>query len=106
MSLDSKYIEMIDFYKLLSLFINAHVAITFETKYRKDRILSYAKPLYDKYFDAYKKNYHSKKLTDEEKRKYDYKQFGIINNRDQGPKSTKKDETETKKLDKIKTIMG
>ena len=55
MLLDSKYVEMIDFYKLLNLFINAHVAITVETKDRKDRILSYVKPLYDKYFDVYKK---------------------------------------------------
>ena len=66
MSLASKYVEMIDFYKLLNLFINAHVAITVETKDRKDRILSYVKALYDKYFDAYKKNYYSKKLTDKE----------------------------------------
>ena len=45
MSLDSRYVEMIDFYKLLNSFINAHVAITVETKDRKDRILSYVKPL-------------------------------------------------------------
>ena len=64
--------------------------------------MSYVKPLYDKYFDTYKKNYDSKKLTDEEKRKYDYKQFEIIDNRDQGRKSTKKEETETKKLDGVK----
>ena len=88
---------MNDFYKLLNLFINAHVAITVETKDRKDKILSYVQPLYNKYFDAYKRNYDSKKLTDEEKRKYDYKQFKIIDNKDQGPKSTKKEETETKK---------
>ena len=31
------------------------------------------------------------------KKKYDYKQFEIIYNRDQGPKSTKQEETETKK---------
>ena len=55
MLLDSKYVEMIDFYKLLNLFINGHVAITVETKDRKDRILSYVKPLYDNYFNAYKK---------------------------------------------------
>ena len=60
--------------------------------------MSYVKPLYDKYFDTYKKNYDNKKLTDEEKRKYDYKQFEIIDNRDQGRKSTKKEETETKNL--------
>ena len=64
--------------------------------------MSYVKPLYDKYFDTYKKNYDNKKLTGEEKRKYDYKQFEIIDNRDQGRKLTKKEETETKKLDGVK----
>ena len=64
--------------------------------------MSYVKPLYDNYFDAYKKNCDSKKLTDEEKRKHDYKQFEIIDNRDQRPKLTKKEETKTKKFDKIK----
>ena len=88
---------MNDFYKLLNLFINAHVAITVETKDRKDKILSYVQSLYNKYFDAYKKNYDSKKLTDEEKRKCDYKQFETTDNKDQGPKSTKKEKTETKK---------
>ena len=44
-----------------------------------------------------KKNYYNKELTDEDKRKYDYKQFEIIDNRDQGFKSTKNKETETKK---------
>ena len=97
MSLDSKSAEMIDFYKVLNLFINVHIAITAETKDLEDRILSYIKPIYDKYFDAYKKNYDSKKLTDEEKRKCDYKQFETTDNKDQGPKSTKKEKTETKK---------
>ena len=49
------------------------------------------------YFDAYKKNYDSEKVKDKEKRGRDYKRFEIIYNRDQGPKSTKKEETETKK---------
>ena len=65
MSPDSRYIDMNDFYKLLNSFINADVAITVETKDRKDRILSYVKLLYGKYFDAYKKDYDSKELTDE-----------------------------------------
>ena len=43
-----------------------------------------------------KKNYDNKILTDEDKRKYDFKQFEIIDNGDQGLKSTKKN-TETKK---------
>ena len=52
--------------------------------------MSYLKPLYNNYFDAYKKNYDNKELTDEDKKKYDYKQFEIIDSRDQGLKSTKK----------------
>ena len=46
------------------------------------------------YLDAYKKNYDSEKVKDEEKRRCDYKQFEIIDNRDQEPKSTKKEETQ------------
>ena len=52
--------------------------------------MNIVQPLYDKYFDAYKENYDSEKVTDEEKRGRDYNQFKIIDNRDQGPKSTKK----------------
>ena len=83
MSLGSKYDEMIDFYQLLNSFINTHKAINTETKDCKDKILSYVEPLYNNYSDAYKKNYNNKELTDEEKRKYDYKQFEIIYNKDQ-----------------------
>ena len=96
-SLGSKHNEIIDFYTLLNAFINAHNATNTETKDRKDRIMNSVKPLYDNYFDAYKKNYNSENVKDEEKRGRDYKQFEIIYNRDQGPKSTKKEETETKK---------
>ena len=59
--------------------------------------MSYVRPLYDKYLDAYKKDYDSKKVKDEEKRGRDYKRLEIIYNRDQGPKSTKKKETDKKK---------
>ena len=96
MSLDSKYVAINDFYKLLNP-INTHKAITNETKDRKDKILSYVKPPYIEYLDAYKKNHDNKELTDEDKRKYDYKQFEIIYNKDQRPKFIKKEETETKK---------
>ena len=105
-ALDSKRVEMTDFYKLLDRFINTHKAITKETKDRKGKILSYVESLYNNYFDAYKKNYDNKDLTDEEKRKYDYKQFEIIANRDQGPKSTEKEETKTKNLMKCKNHYG
>ena len=76
MSQGSKYNEMIEFYTLLNPFINTHKTINTETNDRKNRILSYVKPLYD---------YDSEKVKDEEKRGRDYKQFEIIYNRDQGP---------------------
>ena len=101
MSLGSKYNEMNDFYTLLNAFINTHKATNTETKDRKDRIMNNIKPLYDMYFDAYKKNYDSEKVKDEEKRQRGYKQIKIIGNGDQEPKSTKKEETETKNIDEI-----
>ena len=53
--------------------------------------------LYNDNLDAYKKNYDSVKVKDEGKRGCDYKQFEIIDNIGQEPKSTKKEESETKK---------
>ena len=78
MSFSSKYDEMNDFYALLNAFISTHKAIIDETKDRKNRILSYVKPLYNNYLDAYKKNYDNKELKYEDKRKYDYKKFELI----------------------------
>ena len=46
---------MNDFYTLLDSFINTREAITDETKDRKDKIMKYVKPLYDEYFNDYKK---------------------------------------------------
>ena len=46
---------MSDFYALLNAFINTHNATNIEANDRKNRILSYVKPLYDKYLDVYKK---------------------------------------------------
>ena len=83
---------MKDFYTHYNAFISIHKAITDETKDRKNRILSYVKPLYNNYLYVNKKNYDNKKLTDKDKREYDYKQFEIIDNRDQGLESTKTDE--------------
>ena len=90
MSLGCKYHEMNDFHKLLDSFINIHEAISTETKDRKDRIMKNVNRLYDKYADTYKKSYVSEKVKDEQKRERDYKQFKIIDNRDQGSKSTKR----------------
>ena len=52
-----------------------------------------------------KRNYDSEMVKDEEKRGCDYKQFEIIDNGDQEPKSTKKEETEAKKQQKMFTII-
>ena len=93
---------MIDFYKYLNSFIDTHKAVTNEIKDRKDKVLSYVESLYNNYFDAYKKNYNNKDLTDEDKRNYDYKQFEIIDNKDQRPILTKKKRLRQKNLMKYK----
>ena len=83
MSLPSKYDGTNDFYTLLKTFINTHKPTKIETKDRKDRIIKHVKLVYDEYFNAYKRNYDSKNIEDKEKRGRDYKNFEIINNRDQ-----------------------
>ena len=92
---------MNNFYTLLDSSINTHEATTDETNDHKERVLSSVKPLYDKYLDAYKKSYDKEKVKEEEKTGRNYKPFEIIYNRGQGQKSTKKEETETKKADEI-----
>ena len=55
--------------------------------------------LYKKYYNAYKNDYDTNdELTEDKKKEFDYKRFEIIDNRDQERKSTKKEETETKKF--------
>ena len=98
MLLGSKYSEMNDFYTLLNAFTNTHKATTTETKICKDRIMENVNQLYNKYFDSYKKIVKGKRWK---KRGHGYKQFEIIDNGDQEPKSTKKEETKTKKPDEI-----
>ena len=69
MSLDSKFDEMSDFYMLLKTFNSAQKKTSIETKDRKDRIMKYVKPLCDEYFNACKKNYDSKNVKDEKKKR-------------------------------------
>ena len=53
------------------------------------------------------KNYDSERVKEKEKRGCDYKRFEIIYNKDEGPKLTKREKTETKKTDETqKTIMS
>ena len=102
-SLGSKYDEINDFYMILSNF-NNHKPTTNKTNNRTDRILNNVNQLYNDYFALYKKNYKSTNVKNEEKRGRDYKQFETIDTGNQGAKSTKKEETETKKtiMEKIK----
>ena len=81
---------MEDFYTLLNAFISTHKTITDETKDRKNRILSYVKLLYNNYLDAYKKNFDNKKLTDEDKTKYGYKKFELIDKNKKNQSGLKK----------------
>ena len=55
------------------------------------------KQIYNKYLDTYRKGYDSEKVKDKEKRGRGSKQFEIIDNRDQEPKSTKKKRDRYKK---------
>ena len=97
---------MNDFYTLLNPFINTHEATTTETENRKTRVMNDVKQLYNKYFDNYKKSFDSEKVKDKEKRGRDYKQFEIIDNRDQEPKSTKKKRPRQKNLMEYKNQYG
>ena len=97
MLLGSKQDEMNDFYTLLNAFINTQEPTTTETKGCKYRIMNNVKQLCHEYFDTYKKKNDSEKVKDEEKRGCEYKQFERIDSRDQEPKLTKKEQTETKK---------
>ena len=105
MSLGSKYDEINDFYMLLNGFINTHKATNTETKNHKNRIVNNVNQLYNNYFDTYKKSYDIIKVKDKEKRGRDCKQFEIIDNGDQEPKSTKKEETEAKKPDETQKTL-
>ena len=95
MSLVSKYDETIDFYTLLNAFIDTHEATTTETKNRKDRIMNNVKPLYNKYFDTYRKNYNTEKVKDKEKRGHVSKQFEIIDKKKQQKSEWTEEKTKT-----------
>ena len=64
-----------------------------------------ANQLYNKYFHTCKQNHDSENVKDWEKRGRNYKQFEIIDNGDQEPKLTTKEETKTKKSDEIQKLL-
>ena len=101
MSLGSKHDDTNEFYLLLNAFIKTHEASFTEIKNQNNRVLNNVNQLCNDYFDLYKKNYDNANVRNGEKRGCDYKQFKIIYNRDQEPKSTKKEGTKTKKPDEI-----
>ena len=96
MSPGSKNGEMNDFYKLLNVFINTHEANTTETKDLKNRIMNNIKQLYNQQLNL--TTYNSEKVKDKEKGVRPYKQFIVIDNRDEEPKSTKQRRKQDKKL--------
>ena len=55
-SMDSKHRKLIEFYNLLGDFVESHKAIKNKRKNCKNGVSINVNPLYDKYFDAYKKN--------------------------------------------------
>ena len=62
---------------------------------KKERTMKNVDELYKKYYDAYKSDYETDvELNEAKKKKFDYKQFGLVDKTD---KETKLDE-ETKKI--------
>ena len=101
MSLGSKYDEINYFYMLLNAFINTHKATNTETKNHNERVMKKVVQRCNDYFDLYKKKLQQEKCKKWRKKGLDYNQFEVIDNGNQEPKSTKKEETEGKKTDEI-----
>ena len=119
-STESGYNNMKDFNKLLINFERLKTKKT-EAQLKKERIIKNVDELYKNYFDAHKSNYDAiDTLGEDEKKKFNYKQFElgdeinkepklnektkefeIIDNRDQRTKLTKKEKIKTKKPDEI-----
>ena len=64
MSLGSKHNEMTDVYTLLMHLSIQTMQLILKQKILKTKIMNNIKPLYDSYFDAYKKNYNSENVKD------------------------------------------
>ena len=68
MSLDSKYIKMKEFNKLLISFKNLKIKKT-KTQLKKERIIKNVDKLYEKYYNAYKSDYDTDDELKEDKKK-------------------------------------
>ena len=126
MSLDSKYNSMKEFNKLLISFKSVKTKKPRNTTQKGANYEKCWRALRKCYYNAYKSDHDTDgELKEDKKKKFDYKQFElgdeinkeskldektkqfeIIDNRDQGPKSTKKKRPRQKTLMKYKTIMG
>ena len=75
MSLDSKYNRIKELNKLLINFKGLKTKKT-ETELKKEQIMKNIDKLYKNYYDAYKSDYDTDdELTENKKKKFDYKQF-------------------------------
>ena len=78
-SLDSKYNRIKGFNKLLISFKNLKTKKT-ETQLKKERIMKNVDKIYKNYCNDYKSDYNTDdKLSEDKKKKFEYKQFEINN---------------------------
>ena len=86
-SLDSKNNRMKGSNKFLISFKAVRKKKKTEMPFKKERIMKNVDELYKKYYDAYKSNYETDdELNEAKKKKFDYKQFGLVNKTDKEPK--------------------
>ena len=100
MSLNSKFNRMKEFNKLLINFKNLKTRKT-ETQLKKEQFMKNVNELYKNYYNSYKSDYDTDdELTENKKKKYDYKQFVLG---DEINKESKLDE-QTKELKLTKLL--
>ena len=91
MSLDSKYNKMKKFTNLLTIFKNLKPKNS-KTELKKEPIIKNVDDLYEKCYNAYKKDYDNyDELSEAKKKKFDCKQFELVDKTDK--KSTLDEET-------------
>ena len=77
MSLDSQYNKIKKFTNLLTIFKNLKPENP-KTHFKKERIMKNVDELYEKYHNAYKKDYDPDELSKTKKKKFDYRQFELF----------------------------